>query len=361
VGQYHYDALSRRVQKIANPVGSSTTTLYFYDNERIVEEQNSGGTTQATYVYGNYVDEPLTMDRGGQTYYYHQNALFSVAAITDASGTPVERYSYDAYGAVSVTTGAGVPVPANAWGAPHSAIGNPWTFTGRQIDEEAGLYFYRARYYDAAKGRFVQRDPLVYVDGMNLYQYVRSRPTRVTDPDGLGGPHEEIIKRILELAEELADGNADRIQGEIDRLTRNLRRLGGPPEEVPPTPPSTPTPPPSTPPPPEGPPSPPAGWKPPAWTPAAVGAVVGALYWKTVNWLLENQINSIVESTKSGSGCCECYCIHPDLSKPASVRSQYFGQTEDVGRASGPTQCALLCIRATPAAQPLWRFHRCVY
>ena len=51
------------------------------------------------------------------------------------------------------------------WGTPHSAIGNPYPFTGRQLDEETGLYFYRARYYDSVKGRFLQRDPGGYVDG----------------------------------------------------------------------------------------------------------------------------------------------------------------------------------------------------
>jgi hypothetical protein len=99
------------------------------------------GVTQATYVYGNYVDEPLTMDGGGSSYYYHQNALWSVEAITDGTGTPVERYSYDAYGAVTISNGSGTPLPPNPWGRPHTAIGNPWIFTGRHLDEEAGLYF----------------------------------------------------------------------------------------------------------------------------------------------------------------------------------------------------------------------------
>ena len=70
-------------------------------------------------------------------------------------------------------------------GTPHSAVGNVYLFTGRQLDEESGIYFYRARYYDPAKGRFIQRDPLDYVDGPNLYEYVRSEPTRLTDPTGL--------------------------------------------------------------------------------------------------------------------------------------------------------------------------------
>ncbi|MCS6861566.1 MAG: RHS repeat-associated core domain-containing protein [Abditibacteriales bacterium] len=113
-------------------------------------------------MYGNYVDEVLTMDRGGQTFYDHQNALWSVAAVTD---------------------GAGAPLPPNAWGTPHSAIGNPYLFTGREHDEETGIYFYRAHYYDCEKGRFLQRDPLGYVDGMNLYEYVKGNPINYNDPE----------------------------------------------------------------------------------------------------------------------------------------------------------------------------------
>jgi RHS repeat-associated protein len=171
-GQYQYDALSRRVQKV-----TSSTTLYFYDDSRIVEEQ-IGATTQATYVYGNYVDEILTMNRLGTDYYYHQNALWSVAAVTDSTGSPKERYTYDAYGAPTITNGSFTVIT-------NTAIGNPWMFTGRQFDQETGVYYYRARYYDPAKGRFLSRDPLGYKDGSNLYWYVKDNPANKIDPLGL--------------------------------------------------------------------------------------------------------------------------------------------------------------------------------
>lgn len=185
VGQYQYDALSRRVKKTASPETVATETIYFYDDARIIEEQDTANVTLATYTYGNYIDEVLTMDRGGQTYYYQHNAMWSVVAVTDSSANVVERYRYGAYGKVFITDGAGNPVPKNSWGTPHSAIGNPWMFTGRQLDEETGLYFYRARYYDFDKGRFLQRDPLGYVDGMNLYEYVKGNPVNLLDNFGL--------------------------------------------------------------------------------------------------------------------------------------------------------------------------------
>jgi RHS repeat-associated protein len=184
VGQYFYDALGRRIIQMTDPSGVARTNVYYYDVGRIIEELDGTGTTQATYTYGNYVDEVLTMDRGGQTYYYHQNAMWSPAAVTDSSASVAERYTYDAYGQVIVLDASYTPVPPNAWGTPHSAIGNPWLFTGRELDEETGLYFYRARYYDAAKGRFLQRDLRDYDDGPNLYMYVLDRPTRFVDPAG---------------------------------------------------------------------------------------------------------------------------------------------------------------------------------
>jgi len=185
VGQYYYDALGRRTVQITDPAGLAKTNVYYYDVGRIIEELDGAGTTQATYTFGNYVDEVLTMDRGGQTYYYHQNTMWSPAAVTDSSASVAERYTYDAYGQVIVLDATYTPVPTNAWGTPHSAIGSPWLFTGRELDEEAGLYFYRARYYDCLKGRFLQRDPAGYDTELNLYTYVRNRPTIYVDPDGL--------------------------------------------------------------------------------------------------------------------------------------------------------------------------------
>ena len=182
VGQYQYDALGRRVVKVANPFGTLTDTRYLYDGERIIEEQSAVGVTRATYVYGNYIDEALTMDRGGQTYYYHQNALWSVAAVTDSAGNVTERYRYDAYGDVMITDAIGNPL-GNV-----SAIGNPWMFTGRQLDDETGLYFYRARYLDPYKGRFITRDPIgSWGDPNNQgngYTYVGNNPTTFVDPMG---------------------------------------------------------------------------------------------------------------------------------------------------------------------------------
>src|SRR5437773_799073 len=56
---------------------------------------------------------------------------------------------------------------------------------GREYDQETGLYFYRARYYDPKVGRFLSEDPAHAVDGLNFYGYVRNRPVNRIDPMGL--------------------------------------------------------------------------------------------------------------------------------------------------------------------------------
>ena len=174
---YRYDALGRRVEKSVAGT-QSKVVRYYYSGDRIAEERDGNDLVVASYTYGDYVDEPLTMDRGGRRYYYHSNRLFSTYSLTDAAGGIVERYAYTAYGEAA-TFNAAYQQTQFA-----SRVGNPFTFTGREFDTETGLMYYRARTYHTVQGRFNQQDSLEYVDGMNLYQYVGSKATKFVDPYG---------------------------------------------------------------------------------------------------------------------------------------------------------------------------------
>ncbi len=163
---YRYDGLGRRIEKDVN----GAVTQYVYDGSAILLEYDGAGSLLARYSHGQRVDQPLAVERGGQSYYYQADHLGSLRKITDAVGAIVNSYDYDSYGNIE---------------AIFEGIVNPYTYTGREFDAESGLYFYRARYYDPATGRFLAEDPIGFGAGdANLYRYAVNNPVNFLDPSG---------------------------------------------------------------------------------------------------------------------------------------------------------------------------------
>ncbi len=109
------------------------------------------------------------------------NQQYSIIALTDAAGTIVERTTYTAYGAPTFLDASASPLTP-----PASSLDNRYTYTGREWDSTLHLHHFRARMMDPQLGRFCSKDPIGYqLSEFNLYQYVRSRPLRWTDPSGL--------------------------------------------------------------------------------------------------------------------------------------------------------------------------------
>ncbi|MCP5094762.1 MAG: hypothetical protein GY943_04340, partial [Chloroflexi bacterium] len=173
--EYIYDARGRRIAKVA----AGITTHFIYDTQyRVIEERDNSEALIATYTYGKGMDELLLMERGGNDYYYHRDALGSITEVSDATGTIVEQYEYDVYGEVTIYDGSDNVLTA-------TAIDNPYLFTGRRYDAESGNYYYRARHYNPEMGRFLSEDPLGFGSGdYNLYRYVFNNPLNLLDPTG---------------------------------------------------------------------------------------------------------------------------------------------------------------------------------
>jgi len=167
---YRYDGLGRRIEKVAN----GQTKRYVYDGEDIVLEYDGANVLQARYTHGPGIDEPIAVTKAGSTFYYHQDGLGTVTELTDINGAVAKAYAYDAYGNLLESPGT---------------VEQPYTYTGREFDSEAGLYYYRARYYDSGMGRFLQKDPIGF-NGLDLtlYAYVRNNPVILIDPLGLVPP-----------------------------------------------------------------------------------------------------------------------------------------------------------------------------
>ncbi|RME21373.1 MAG: RHS repeat-associated core domain-containing protein, partial [Candidatus Zixiibacteriota bacterium] len=168
----------------------STTTVYVSVTQpiqyspfagQVVAEYASGAAPASPtekYVYASYIDEPVLKDGTGGTVYYHRNSQYSVAALTSASGAVVERYGYEPYGELTILAPDGSTVRAS------SSYANTYTYTGRRWDADLGLYYFRARYYDPALGRFVARDPAGYTKTF-LDLYGGYFVPRLNDPAGM--------------------------------------------------------------------------------------------------------------------------------------------------------------------------------
>ena len=91
--------------------------------------------------------------------------------VVDNQGTILNHITYNSFGQVTSETDPDMDLR--------------FGYTGRELDEETGLMYYRARYFDPANGTFVSEDPLGFDAGdANVYRYVFNNPTNFTDPSG---------------------------------------------------------------------------------------------------------------------------------------------------------------------------------
>lgn len=108
-------------------------------------------------------------------YYYHPDHLSSTNLVTNRVGNVIQRYQNSAYGQEKHKSNS------SGYDAEHK-------YTDQILDEATGLYYYNARYYDPALGRFIQPDTIVPDSGdpqaLNRYSYVFNNPLNFTDPSG---------------------------------------------------------------------------------------------------------------------------------------------------------------------------------
>jgi len=109
-------------------------------------------------------------------------------ALAEDDGDVIERYWYEPYGSVTFADSAGVERTED------NALNKTLLFQGRRYDPETGFYYYRNRYYSPVLGRFLQRDPAGYQDGMSLY--VAGRIIVCTDPYGLQSLVDRWLNRL---------------------------------------------------------------------------------------------------------------------------------------------------------------------
>ena len=178
------------------------TTDYIWLGWQTMEERNPFGGSGSTdtpikqYVWGQYIDECVQLNllqaAGPQSlpagnYYLLQDTLYRSLALTNSSGAVVESYDCDPYGNTLIFSAP--DSTGNWWGdaAVQSNYGaSEIIYCGYRYDPEAQLYYVRNRYYSPVLGRWIQRDPIGYEGGINLYEYVGGRAGAAIDFSGLG-------------------------------------------------------------------------------------------------------------------------------------------------------------------------------
>ena len=130
---------------------------------------------------------PVVNGQSEFIWYYHPDHLGSTGFVTDQNGELYEHVEYFPFG--------------ETWVQEHSNTQRtPYLYTGKELDEETGLYYYGARYYDPRTSVWSSVDPVLgrYLNGqagggvyrstnLGLYTYTSLNPIKYRDPDGRWG------------------------------------------------------------------------------------------------------------------------------------------------------------------------------
>lgn len=199
-----WDHLNRMTQTTVNDGTNTTTISYTYDQggRRLKKSVNDGTTTVTTkYPFADFevtttnstkttvnadTQHVATIENTGTSqivYSHHDDHLGGANIVTSVSGNLVQVLDYFPFGSVRVDDKS-------------STYDSTQKFTGHELDDDTGLYYAQARYYDAETGRFISQDPLQMrvgelmkkfknnPQGLNFYSYSGNNPIVMIDPSG---------------------------------------------------------------------------------------------------------------------------------------------------------------------------------
>jgi RHS repeat-associated protein len=164
--EFTYNGLSQRVKIVEKDNGNVTSTkqlVWVHGDTQPCEERDASNNVTKRYY-------PQGMQVGTTNYYYTKDHLGSIRELTDSSGAMQTRYDYDPYGRRTKLSGT---------------LDTDFGFTGHYYHQPSGLSLALYRAYDADLVRWISRDPIGELGGINLYGYVSDNPVTWLDILGL--------------------------------------------------------------------------------------------------------------------------------------------------------------------------------
>ncbi|MEK7391736.1 MAG: RHS repeat-associated core domain-containing protein, partial [Fibrobacterota bacterium] len=219
---YTYDSTGQRVRKYTEKGGITEERLYLGGFEIYRKRQGTTVTLERETLHlmdGNRriaLVETKTVDTSTAlplpstvTRYQLDNHLQSATLELDETAQVISYEEYYPYGDTSYRSSkSGTEVSEKRY-----------RYTGKEKDEESGLYYHGARYYAAWLGRWTAADPAGMVDGACLYAYVRNHPTGLVDPDGRAA---DSTNQTRHLRDRNLDGYA--LPGGISRIENKFEQ-----------------------------------------------------------------------------------------------------------------------------------------
>jgi RHS repeat-associated protein len=180
---YNYDGGGQRIRKVIKNGSTKKVRLYLggvecyrvYSGNTLQEETWTLQVDGIAQVDTKTVDNTLVVPNPTPLIrYQYSDHLGSATMETNENGQLISYEEYHPYGTTAYSTYVN-----------GSYSTKRYRFTNKERDDETGLYYFGVRYYAAWLGRWTSSDPGDFVDGLNLYRYVRNNPVNLTDPDGM--------------------------------------------------------------------------------------------------------------------------------------------------------------------------------
>jgi RHS repeat-associated protein len=217
---YTYDELNRRLtrtvyHKAKKEWVAGKTIRYLYQGQNEVGAVDWEGNVFQMRVLGvgkgAEIGSAVACELNGKVYAPIHDHNGNVAALIDSEGNAAETYRYTAYGEEIIFNEQGRIID-------RSALGNPWRFSSKRIDEESGWIFFGRRHYDPKLGRWTTADPLGYEGGPNLYAYVLNAPLTHIDLYGLQGQEAGHLGHTANIFRQTLEGLCNFVGGFVQKI-----------------------------------------------------------------------------------------------------------------------------------------------